>query len=432
MPSFAIKLLSIALAVIALLLLRFAIAGSVVSDPSGPQPISEEYFGLHVHRGATTLYWPRARFHSWRIIKTETTWYSLEPQRGFWNFGALDKAVSAADARGVEVLYTLGYAPKWAIDPKFINIWNPGLALPPQDLRNWETYVQAVVKRYKGRIKYYELMNEPHFTEVDSPYSKRDFSVSTMVEMARIASRIIKEHDPEARLVSMSASGGLNGVRRVEAFLKAGGGKYIDVVGFHFYETTPEAIPRLAGALHKALYASGQDHLPIWNTESGFYIAAPDMPAGKVPQGEILYSTTQGGALVSRSLILGAAAGLRRFYWFAWDGVGMALTEGDGKMLTPAGDAYIKTERWLRGTTINECRSPNERLWICALVRGEHRAWVVWATQGEQDWKVPAKWNAKQFEALNGNRADIDASGLVRIGFAPLLIQSDTAVWSAP
>lgn len=431
MRSFAIKLLSIALAAIALLLLRFAIADSVVSDPSGPRSISEEYFGLHIHRGATTLHWPRVRFHSWRIIKPETTWYSMERRRGIWNFGALDKAVAVANARGVEVMYTLGYAPQWAIDPKFINIWNPGLALPPQDLRDWETYVQVVVNRYKGRIKYYELMNEPNFTEVDAPYSKRDFSVFTMVKMAEIASRIINENDPEARLVSMSPSGAYNGIRRVDAFLKAGGGKYIDVVGFHFYEKTPEGIPKLTRALQKALSDNGQAHLPIWNTESGFYIDAPNLPAGKIPPGEVVYTPTQGGALVSRSLILSAAAGISRFYWFAWDGMAMALTEGDGKKITPAGDAYIKTERWLRGATITECRSPDKKQWICALARGGARAWLVWDTEETRDWKVPASWEATHYEPLYGGSTDIDANGFVRIGTAPLLIKSTPTQWGA-
>lgn len=432
MHFFVIKLLSIILVVLGLLLPRFAIADMVFSDLSGPLTIPEEYFGMHVRWGATTHYWPKARFHSWRIITTETTWHSLEQQKGVWHFGALDKAVATAEARGVEALYTLGYAPQWAIDPKFTDIWNPGLALPPQDLRDWETYVQAVVKRYKGRIKYYELMNEPHFTEVDGRYSKRDFPVAAMVEMARIASRILKQHDPEARLVSMSPSGAYNGIRRVNAFLEAGGGNYIDIVGFHFYEQTPEAIPKLVDALRKVLSNNGLAHLPIWNTESGFHIAAPGISPGKIPASETLYSQTQGGAMVSRSLILGAAAGLRRFYWYSWDIPSMALTDGKGRTITPAGHAYIKTERWLRGATISECRTADGKLWICTLNRGVRQARLVWNTTGTRDWVVPAKWRAQQYETLLGNEVDVAQNRRIQLDEAPLLIVSDSQSWGTP
>lgn len=432
MPFFVIKLLSIALTMLGLLLPRFAIADTVVSDSSGPRIIPEEYFGMHVRWGATTPYWPRAHFHSWRIITTETTWNSLEPQRSMWDFGALDKAVATAEARGVEALYTLGYAPLWAVDPKFKDTWNPGHALPPQDLRDWEIYVQAVVKRYKGRIKYYELMNEPHFTEVDGRHSKRDFPVANMVEMARIVSRIIKQYDPEAGLVSMSPSGAYNGIRRIEAFLKAGGGQYIDVVGFHFYEKTPEDIPKLANALRRVMGKYELAHLPIWNTESGFYIAASDMPPGRVPTSETLFTPTQGGAVVSRALALGAAAGLRRFYWYSWDIPTMALTEGKGRTIAPAGNAYIKTERWLRGATINECRTADDKLWICTLNRGERKARLVWNTTGTRNWMVPAQWQARQYETLLGGMANVDQSGRIRVDEAPLLIVSDDMAWGTP
>jgi len=427
-----VKLMSGALIVWISMLPGFVTADTVVSDLSGPRSVPEEYFGMHVRWGATTLYWPKARFHSWRVITTETTWSNLESRKGVWLFGPLDTAVATAESRGVEVLYTLGYAPQWAIDRKFIGDWNPGHALPPQDLADWESYVRTVVQRYKGRIKNYELMNEPHFTEMDGRYSKRDFPVATMVEMARIASRIIKEHDPGARLVSMSPSGAYNGIRRVEAFLKAGGGKYVDAVGFHFYEKTPEDIPKLARALRRVMANYGLAHLPVWNTESGFYIAASDIPPGRVSASETLFTPTQGGAVVSRALTLGAAAGLRRFYWYSWDIPTMALTEGKGRTIAPAGNAYIKTERWLRGATINECRTADDKLWICSLSRGERKARLVWNTTEARVLRVPPQWQARQFETLLGGVVNVDHNGRVRVDEAPLLIVSDDQAWGTP
>lgn len=421
------------IAVAALTLLPFlSFADTVVSDPAGPRPIPESYFNMHIRWGATTLHWPNARFHSWRVITSETTWYSLEPEKGVWKFDALDHAVARAETKNVEVLYTLGYPARWAADTGLLRKWDPGYALPPRDLADWEEYVRRVASRYKGRIKYYELMNEPHFTEVDGGWrSTRDFPVATMVEMARIASRVIKQIDPEAKLVSMSPSGRLNGVKRVDTFLKAGGGQYIDVVGFHFYSDGPEQIPELVSALRKVLASNRKSHLEIWNTESGFYIDGPDKPhgTGGIPKDEALHTPEQGGAMVARSLTLGAAAGLRRFYWYSWDIPSMALTEGKGRTISPAGKAYIKTQRWLRGAAINECRSSNDSLWICALDRGARKAWLVWDAAGTRDFSPPASWQARRHESLFGPGEMIEPGRKIRLGESPVLIVSGEEPW---
>lgn len=429
------KRLLAALAVLAGLLPNYVLAGKVVLDPSGSQPIQASYFNMHVRWGATTLHWPIARFHSWRVITSETTWYGLEPEKGGWKFDALDRAVARAQDKNVEVLYTLGYPARWAADTGLFRKWDPGYALPPHDMADWEEYVRRVASRYKGRIKYYELMNEPHFTEIDGGWrSTRDFPVATMVEMARVASLVIKQIDPEAKLVSMSPSGGLNGVRRVDAFLKAGGGKYIDVVGFHFYSNTPEQIPELVNALRKVMASNGQSQLGIWNTESGFYIDGPDKPhgTGRRPEEETLYTPELGAAVVSRALTLGAAAGLQRFYWYSWDIPTLALTEGRGKNIAPAGLAYIKTERWLRGAAINACRTADEKLWICTLNREGRQARLVWNTTGPRDWVLPSSWQAKQYETLLGKVTSIKSAGSFRVDESPVLILSDDLGWGTP
>lgn len=434
MSPLIMRPLTLFFAIFSTLFSQLAFAENIVRDPYGPRPIPKTYFNMHIRWGATTHFWPTAHFHSWRLITGETHWYNLEPEKGLWKFNELDRALERAEWKEVEVLFTLGYPARWSADMRSGREWNPGAALPPRNMADWEEYVRRVVSRYKDRIKFYELMNEPHFTEVDGGWhSKRHFPVATMVEMARIASSVIKEVDPEAKLVSMSPSGGINGIRRVATFLKAGGGKFVDVLGFHFYSDTPEEIPNLASALRKVLADNGQSRLDIWNTESGFYITDQENITNKGMQLESqhIYTPARAAAAVSRALTLGAAAGLRRFYWYSWDIPTMALTEGKGQIVTPAGMAYVKTERWLRDSTIHDCRTTDDKLWICSLSRGIRQARLVWNTAGPRDWRIPAQWQARHYEPLLGDITNIDITGRVNLDEAPLLIVSDDQAWGS-
>src|SRR6185295_10555116 len=53
--------------------------------------------------------WPTAGFGTLRIWQERrTSWTGLEPAKGQWNWGPLDSIVAAAQARGVDILLTLG------------------------------------------------------------------------------------------------------------------------------------------------------------------------------------------------------------------------------------------------------------------------------------------------------------------------------------
>lgn len=414
-----------------------ALAETQVINPSGARVIPESYFGMHVRWGATTPFWPSARFHTWRVITAETTWYGLEPRKGIWRFASLDKAVARAQANGIEVMLTLGQTPPWASArplEKVPNGW--GASAEPKDMADWENYIRTVATRYKGKIKYYELWNEPRFREVDLYRAVAGFTgtAKQMVNMGIIAKRVLNEIDPEAKLISPAADAGLPGLKRVKAWLDAGGGEISNVIAYHIYVTPPEEIPKVVRALRNLINQYGLNGVEIWNTESGFLIEDPDRKAevtGSEVFGEVL-SVEMGAAYLARSLILGAASGLDRNFWYSWDIPSMALTEGKGRVITAAGNAYITTERWLRGATISECRTADDKLWICSLNRADRKAYLVWNTSGVRDWRPPTLWQAKRYETLQGREANADVSGRIQLDESPVLIVADDMAWGTP
>jgi hypothetical protein len=405
----------------------------IAQNLAEPRQINNDFFGMHIRWGASTTPWPYSPVYSWRVITEETAWEGLEPRKGEWHFEKLDQAIAKAEMHGTEVLLTLGYPPPWAaLDPEMA-IKNMGAAQCPRDMADWENYVRTVVFRYKGRIKYYELMNEPLFTEIDHGVAdKRYFPVAKMVEMARIAKKEIGHVDPTAKIISMSPTGGINGIKRVDAFLKAGGGKYIDVVGFHYYTDTAEEIPFLVAETRKVMKRYGLENMPLWNTESGFYIFDPKTPSRKLGSGESpAYDMTQGAAMVSRSLILGAASGLDRNYYYSWDIPKMSLTSNKGEAINDAGLAYTTTVRWLRMATLEGCKSEDNKLWVCTLSRGDKKARILWNTSGDTNVESPAEWHTIGYENIKGLYVDLDHAKTLNVGSSPVLMRSEKLAWSA-
>ena len=104
-------------------------------------------------------------------------------------------------SHGTEIIYTFGKTPRWASTaPDAAGVYGPGECAPPS-ISAWDQYVTAIVTNAAGRIKYWELWNEP---DQANSYCG---DLATMVTMAQHAYRIIKSIDPSAMVLSPSATG---------------------------------------------------------------------------------------------------------------------------------------------------------------------------------------------------------------------------------
>src|SRR5438552_10424176 len=144
-------------------------------------PIPPVFFGLHIHRGGA-IPWPLAPFGTWRLWDANVVWPWLELKKGEWHFQSLDALVDLADQHSIEILLPLGRSPTWAsARPADPPAWVPGYAAEPRDIEDWRNYVRTVVARYKGRVHYYEIWNEPN---VRAFYTG---TVQTMVDLVGVA-----------------------------------------------------------------------------------------------------------------------------------------------------------------------------------------------------------------------------------------------------
>ena len=415
-----------------LLVLSFCVAGigevgtasAAAIDPSAFQDmlarptsdvIPRTLFGMHIHHIGTYTPWPAVSIGTWRLFSSYVSWPDLEPNKGQWYFDKLDSHVSIAQANNVEILLTLGLSPTWAsARPAEPSAYKPGYAAEPANIEDWKNYVQTVATRYKGRIRYYEIWNEPNEPIFFSG------TVDQMVTLAREAYAILKEIDPEVTVVSPSATpGGVVdlGTPWLEKYLMKGGAAYADIIGYHFYVTPnqPESMLPLISKVKILMAKYGVGSKQLWNTEAGW--ANP----------KSFSSNAEADGYVARSYILNWAAGVNRFYWYAWDDrdwLTLFMTEADFKTLTTSAIAYAQVQQWLIGARMVACGQNTQGAWIANIVRdGGYSGWIVWNQTQSLNIDIPQSWNVERMKDLRGNTTDLTGVNQVAIGMAPILLE---------
>jgi len=214
--------------------------------------------------------------------------------------------------------------PKWDADPTFPgNREGRGGFIATMDA--YQRYIRAVVGHYKGKVRYYEIVNEPEtvFKEVQA-----------YVDRLKAAHDVIREVDPDAKIVAPSYSGG-RPYPWIEEFCKCGGHRWVDIWAIHYAgrtlpergmdRTTPtwEVIRKYREILVRA--NAGADK-PFWNTEGGSFYWSPEydhLPVA-ADQGRqdiggehyVVPSESLVAAYTSRLQLIEKAAGLDREYSF--------------------------------------------------------------------------------------------------------------------
>jgi hypothetical protein len=203
------------------------------------------------------------------------SWVVIQPAANRYDWSAYDQIVDACQKDGIEILATLGGhfdrppVPVWAgatlsqiVAGGGIQEVNPALL---------QAFVRAWAERYKGKIHYYEILNEPSGQH-------KDMSVQTYVEkILKPSYRIIKSVDPQA-MVLPCAYNNLPPIGNPEDFWDLAQG-YYDIGNLHVYEggghfrtdTTAEKEERTVREFRARMERHGEGNKPFWLTEIGWW-----------------------------------------------------------------------------------------------------------------------------------------------------------------
>jgi uncharacterized protein (TIGR03437 family) len=349
--------------------------------------------------------WPQATFGTLRLWDSGTSWTSLEPQKGVWNWEPLDTWVAAAQAHGVkDILLTLGQSPPWASsNPDQVNYVGAGAPAPPANIQDWRDYITAVAQRYKGLIRYYEIWNEPN----DPTYYSG--TVAELVQLTRKAHSIIKAVDPGNTVISPAAY--MPGY--LDQLLQAGIAGYVDIIGHHFYQTPPEATGAAIANVRLVLAKNNVSSIPLWDTEgaSGDTTTPPDLAA----------------SYIGRKYLADLAFGSGRYDWYTW-GHATSFCVGteanDPRILTQAALAYRYLFDWLLGASLDGASIDPAGNWQIRLTLATGaKGLIIWNPAQNRQFTVPQDLRALTVRDIFGSVRPIQGSTLT-VTDSPILISS--------
>lgn len=388
------------------------------------QAVPLEYFGLHIHDPKTP--WPDFRFGRLRLWDSRTSWMHLQAERNRWDFARLDGFVQQAEQRGVGVVLPLGLTPTWAAArPTERSPYNvPGASSEPADIADWKFYVQTVARRYRGRIHHYEIWNE-----VNAGAGFFTGTPEAMFDLQRAAFEVLKGIDPDITVISPSTEGSTEDkFVWFERYMRLMAGRYADVVAYHFYipRKAPEALLPVVQRVRAILARTGNGHLPLWNTESGYRVDWGKNTAitGSWATWPNLQPTLAAAWLV-RAYLLGWFAGLDSYFWYAYDSkiMGMLPESLESSVVSEALGFAI---RRMSGRVMSDL-SLNEGV---GTVKARYQAvecWWVWSTSDSQLlWKVPGQLGATIVSTLDG-RVSLIKDGRLEVGPLPIILAADAS-----
>ncbi len=335
-------------------------------------------------------------------------WHGVQPKPQEWDWETLDAEVERA--AGVPVVLVLGTTARWAsARPDEVNeAWpdRPGTTAPPQHIEDWEKYVEAIAQRYKGKVRAYELWNEPTSALFWSG------SPGELARLTRAAVRVLRSIDPDAIILSPSGTQTQDKYRDYiawfEEFIQAGGMEGVDAVAWHLYtDGVPEE--KLRGDLARVrgmMDRWGLGGRELWITEGGYLKAAgsPDP-----------IDSRQAVAWLSRYLLVGMTQGMDGFYYYAWneaaDNAFAFRGEEPGGM--PVARAWGQVANWVRGAEVVGVASTLDGVWAVRVRRDGRDGYVVWRVRGSMRLAVPLLWGVDRVMDLNGVVERVDGDVVV-------------------
>lgn len=197
--------------------------------------------------------------------RCQTGWARTEKTRGQYDFGWLDEVVDGLLKIGIQPWFNLGYGnplytPK--ADATAVG-WVPVFDEVAMD--GWKNFTAKIAEHFKGRVRHYEIWNEPNITPFWKP-GKPDAAAYT--KLVKGTAPIIRQRVPDAVIIGCAfARVPLDYLKKC---LDAGLAEHMDVVSYHPYREVPEAgYEEDVRGVRELLAQHNGSRIKLWQGECG-------------------------------------------------------------------------------------------------------------------------------------------------------------------
>lgn len=220
--------------------------------------------GLNLHVPSNAILEDVAENLGTRWVRLDFDWFRLEPRQGVFRWEDTDRVVDRSSELGLSMLAVVSYTPPWASSAP-----NPRISDPPASPAFWTNIVRQAVGRYRDRIQFWQMWNEPNVREFWTG-SMSQYRATILDAGARTA----KEVFPGCQIVGpgLADLGDWRGWFEESMRAKA----WIDIISHHNYEDNGrDAIVSLREdslfrpSLRTLMRQQGVANRPFWLTETG-------------------------------------------------------------------------------------------------------------------------------------------------------------------
>ncbi|MET9966346.1 helix-turn-helix domain-containing protein [Streptomyces sp. NPDC006356] len=390
-----------------------------------PKPLDREFFGVTMNTDTGLM--PGFDVGGVRFWESETRWAQVEPERGKFDWEVLERSVRGAERARLPIVFVFGGTPGWAAPggPK-TPYPDDSRAAPPDDLADWDHFVERVATRYRSRIGAYELWDSVGAT------SHYDGDMSTLAEMVRRAARIIERADPDAK-VACPSFGKLwepEGRALLAEFVRTGAYEFCDAAALKLHprraDGPPEEIIELAAKVDDIFRESNAGQR-VWNTG----------PGAEIDDGAKL-SDRRANDYAVRFYLVGLyirKSNVERMYFYSWGSRGIPLVvQPVGGRPTEAGRRIGRLHGWLADTRITSCGKGRgvglpDGVFECVFRRGQDGGpeaagpWLAirWTQHGRASGRLGE--DASLLRRMDGGSERVRPGERVEYGETPVLVE---------
>jgi len=217
-----------------------------------------------------------------------------QPPKSAWE--KYDRIVNLAQEYGLEIIARLDNPPAWSRAQGN----EIGTFAPPDNLDDFGDFVYAVVSRYRGRIRYYQIWNEPN---IYPEWGEQPIDPVAYTQLLKIGYTRAKEADPEVVIISAGLAPttemgpkNLSDLVFLQEMYDAGAKGYFDIFSVQGYglwtgpddrRTDPSRTNFSRSLLiREIMVRNGDGDKPIWAGEVGWN-ALPEAFPGTAVYGRV-------------------------------------------------------------------------------------------------------------------------------------------------